>query len=96
MIAPFAPQPAIDLLGQAIKRVRSDLDRAKPIKERVRAFWAGVKAARDLDASHVVHNEFRQLAVDVGLISDLGRHPNETLEHLISWGVLERDPFGKT
>jgi hypothetical protein len=95
MTAPFALPPAIDLLGQAIQRVRPDLDRAKPIKERVRVFWAGVKAAHDLDAPHVVHKEFRQLAVDAGLFADLDRHADETVEHLISLGMLDRDPFGK-
>jgi hypothetical protein len=85
-------------LVHAIKRVRPDLDRAKPIKQRVRVFWAAAKAARNLDVSHVVHDELYQLAIDTGLFVDLSQRPpyaaDETLEHLIRWGLLEREPFG--
>jgi hypothetical protein len=91
-----APPSAVDLIARAIERVRPDLVRVKPIKERVRAFWAGVKAARDLGASDVVYEKFRQLAADTGLLADLGQHADETVAHLIRWGLLGRDPFGRT
>jgi hypothetical protein len=98
MTAPAAQPVAVQLLAQAIERIRSELDRAKPINERVRVFWANV-AARDLGTAEV-RERFWQLAIDVGLYADLGRHPphaaKETIEHLIRWGLLERNPFGKT
>ena len=42
---------AIDLLGQAIERVRPMLDRKPPLKARCRAFWAATKNARSFAAS---------------------------------------------
>ena len=88
-----------NLLAQAIECVRPKLDRATPIKERVRVFWAAIVAARDLGAADVVHDQFRQLAIDTALRADLGRCPpyaaDETIEHLIRWGLRDRDPFGR-
>jgi len=97
--APFAPPRAIDLLAQAIEYTRVELNPAKPINDRVRIFWAAVVAARDLGAADVVHDEFLLLANDVGLFADLAQHPpyaaQETIEHLIRWGLFARNPFGK-
>jgi hypothetical protein len=95
MSAPFAPPRAIDLLANAIEFTRCELDRAKPINDRVRIFWAAVVAARDLGATDVVRDEFLLLAVDVGLFADLGQHADQTIEHLIRWGLFGRNPFGK-
>jgi hypothetical protein len=95
MSAPFAPPVAIDLLAQAIEYTRQSLVRTKPINERVRIFWAAVVAARDFGASDVVRDEFLLLAADVGLFADLGPHADQTLEHLIRWGMFARNPFGK-
>jgi hypothetical protein len=92
MSAPFAP-PLADALAQVIEYMRPRLDRAKPINERVRIFWAAVVGARDLGATDVVHDEFRQLATDVGLDTDLGRHADEAVRHLIRWGLFGRNPF---
>ncbi len=90
--------PFVDLLAQAIERVRPKLERTAPIKERVRVFWAAIVSARNLGTGDVIHDRFRQLAVDTGLRADLSKHPpynaNETIEHLIRWGLLDRDPFG--
>jgi hypothetical protein len=86
----FRP-PTIDLLSQAIERIRPDLSRSIPVRQRARNFWAGVLCARDLGASDVVAEDFRQLAIDCGLLAELRR---ETVEHLIRWGMLARDPFG--
>jgi hypothetical protein len=99
MNAPLAPPRAVDLLAQAIEYARGDLDRAKPINERVRIFWAAVVAARDLGATDVVRDEFVLLAIDTGLFAELEKHPpyaaGETIEHLIRWGLFARNPFGK-
>jgi hypothetical protein len=99
MSAPFAPPRAIDLLANAIEYTRCELDRTKPINDRVRIFWAAVVAARNLGATDVVRDEFLLLAADVGLFADLAQHPpyaaEETIEHLIRWGLFARNPFGK-
>jgi hypothetical protein len=95
MNAPLAHSRAVDLLAQAIEYARGDLDRTKPINERVRIFWAAVVAARNLGASDVVRDEFVQLATEVGLSADLGQHAAETIGHLVRWGLFARNPFGK-
>jgi hypothetical protein len=95
MNAPFAPPIAIDLLAQAIEYTRGELDRRGAVNERVRIFWAAVVAGRHLGATDVVREEFLQLATDTGLITDLGLHAAETIEHLIRWGMFGRNPFGK-
>jgi hypothetical protein len=64
-------RPAIDLLTEAIERVRTQLMRADRLPQRVRIFCAGLKACRDLGASDVVIDEFRVLATDVGLLDQL-------------------------
>ncbi|SNB54310.1 hypothetical protein SAMN05414138_10219 [Rhodoplanes sp. JGI PP 4-B12] len=88
---------AVDHLAQAIDYVRPKLERTGPITERARTFWAAVRAARKLAATDVIHDEFRQLAIDTGLFADLGDHPpyaaGETIEHLIRWGLFARNPF---
>jgi len=86
---------AVDLLAQAIEHVRRHLDRSRPVRERVRMWWAGVAAAHDLAAYDVVEDEFLQIARDSGLIADLGRHGDEDLRHVLRWGLLERNPFGR-
>jgi hypothetical protein len=93
--APFAPPRAIDLLANAIEFTRCELDRAKPINDRVRIFWAAVVAARNLGATDVVRDEFNQLANDLGLFADLGKPAEKTIEHVIRWGLFARNPFGK-
>jgi hypothetical protein len=84
-----------DLLDQATERVRPRLDRNRPAGERLRALWSGVVAARKFGAADIVANEFMQLAIASGLRADLGRHADEDLEHVIRWGLLARDPFGR-
>jgi hypothetical protein len=98
-----APPIAIDLLDQAVQRIRKDLDSATTLRVRARVFWAGVLASRELGARDVVEVEFWRLAFDAGLIWDQAnpdkgrvlRHSYETVSHLIRWGLLERDPFGE-
>jgi hypothetical protein len=95
MSAHVSPPPAVDLLAQAVEHVRKRLDRSVPTAPRVCLFWAAVVAARELGASDVVIEEFTQLARDTGLTADLGRHGDEDVEHVIRWGLLNRDPFGR-
>jgi hypothetical protein len=97
MSAPFAPPRAIDLLANAIEFTRQSLDRTKPLSERARIFWAAVVAGRDLGASDVVWGEFVVLAIDTGLLAHLGQvqpyAARATVEHLVRWGMLSRNPF---
>jgi hypothetical protein len=79
--------------------VRGDLDRSIPLQQRARNFWAGVCCARNIGSVDVVTETFVRLANETGLISDLATSGGsfsgrETVEHLIRWGLLERDPFG--
>jgi hypothetical protein len=99
----FAPPIATDLLAEATARVREDINNATSLRDRARTFWAGVLASCDLGARDVVEVTFWRLAFDTGLIWDQAnpnksrvlRHSYETVSHLIRWGLLERDPFGK-
>jgi hypothetical protein len=85
----------LDLLSQAIMRVRPHLDRSVPVRDRIRIFWCGVVAARKLGASDVVTEEFTELARSSGLAADMARHGgDEGIAHVIRWGLLNRDPFG--
>ena len=38
-------------------------------------------------------DEFRQLAADTGFTNDI-QYGAATVEHLIRWGMFDRDPFG--
>jgi hypothetical protein len=85
----------LDMLGVAIAKVRPYLvERSKPVAYRLRVFWAGVKAARRLGAWDVVTTEFTALAIETGLLADLGRHGEEDIAHVISWALRDMDPFG--
>ena len=91
----------VDPLTQAIERVRRDLDRSIPIKQRAQYFWAGVVCSRHLATSDIVPGDFRRLADESGLTTDLvkfGRSFNghETVEHLIKWGLRNMNPFGES
>ena len=84
---------AIDLLGHAIERVRPMLDRKSPLKARCRAFWAAAKNSRNLAAGELLTASFFKLARDSGLLADLRPHGEETIRHLISWGLRGKNPF---
>lgn len=98
----FAPPLAVDLLGQAVARIRPDIEAATSLRDRARTFWAGVMASRQLGASDVVEHEFWTLAFGVGLIwnqidptrKGVLPYSFETVAHLIRWGMAARDPFG--
>jgi hypothetical protein len=97
-LTPIKAPPAVDLLTQAIEIVRPRLQRSKPLKERIEIFWSAIAAANNLAAVDVVRQEFLQLAADTGLSADLRRHADfahsdQTLEHVLRWGLLRRNPF---
>jgi hypothetical protein len=105
MNAPLATTPAVDLLAEAIELTREYLDREKQITKRVQLFWAAVAAGRYLGAADVVYNEFFHLAAETGLITELEEwgkarrlvhHGSRTIEHLIRWGMLRRNPFARS
>jgi hypothetical protein len=81
------------LLSEATNYVRPLLDRSSPLGERLQTLWAAVVAARNVGASDVVEREFLQLARDVGLFADLGRHAAADLRHVIRWAMLNQCPF---
>ena len=82
----------VDLLTQVIEFVRPQLERSKPLKARVEIYWSAIAAATDLAAVDVLRDEFLRLAKDSGLAADL-YHSDQTLEHLLRWGLLRRNPF---
>jgi hypothetical protein len=92
----FQP-PTIDLLADAIERVRPHVDRTLPIGHRIRALWAGAVAAHKLNlgAIDVIEAEFTKLARATGITADLGRHGDEDVAHIIRWAFLNRNPFGQ-
>ena len=93
MNALFISPEATDVLAKAVRYVRPHLEGATNVSERVQILWAAVIAARDLGASNVIEVEFMRLALDVGLGRGLGRHSDETLRHVIRWGIVDRNPF---
>lgn len=93
MSAPLAPPLAIDLLEQASIFLRPRLARRLPINERLKAFWAGCVAARDLAASDVIEAEFLALARATGIAEDLGRHAETDLRHVIRMALIGGNPF---
>jgi hypothetical protein len=90
----MSPRPPTDVLARAIEHVRPHLDPALPIGERIRNFWAGVVASRELAASEMIEAKFLPLAHEVGLAGELGRHAEEDLRHVIRWAMLDQNPFG--
>ena len=93
MSAPFTPPRAIDLLEQASAFLRPKLARPLPINERLKAFWAGCVAARDLGASDAIEAEFLALARETGIAADLGRHAETDLRHVIRMALIGYNPF---
>jgi hypothetical protein len=93
MTAPRLSTQAGDLLTRAANCVRPLLNPSNPVGERLRTFWAGVVAARDLGATDVVEEEFLRLARDSGLYADLGLHADADLRHVIRWAMLDQNPF---
>jgi hypothetical protein len=91
----LTPSPAVgaDLLSHAIRYVKPHLDRSLSVGERLRALWAAVVAARNLAASDVVEQEFLELAQQTGLATDLGRHADDDLRHVVRWAMLNLKPF---
>jgi hypothetical protein len=95
-IAQIRTRPARDLLSQAIELVRPHLDRSKPLEERIRIYWAAIAAANSLAAADVLRQDFLQLATDSGLAADLKQaNSDKTLECILRWGLLRRNPFGE-
>jgi hypothetical protein len=98
MNAPVTSPLAVDLLNQAIERVRPFLSRREPLKTRVCVLWAATKNARGFAAADVLASEFLQLARDTGLVADLddpvrGLSGHDTVWHVVSWACLGINPF---
>jgi hypothetical protein len=83
----------VDLLGTTIEALCAELERSRPIKERLRAFWAMARVARNFGAADVVREEFMGLARECGLIADLGRHGGEDAAHVFDWAMRGLNPF---
>jgi hypothetical protein len=95
---PQLAEPPVDLLTQAIELVRPQLERSRPLKERVEIYWSAVAAASSLAAADIVRDEFWRLATETGLAGDLRQradlyNSDKTLEHVLRWGLLRRNPF---
>ena len=90
---PDQENAAIDFLTLTSDYVRPQLDRSRPIGDRLKALWAAVVTARDYGASDVVQEEFLLLARHTGLFADLGRRADVDLRHIVRWGLLNQNPF---
>lgn len=93
MAASLTPRHAIGLLEQASAFLRPKLVRRLPIHERLKAFWAGCVAARDLGPSEAIEAEFLALARETGIAADLGRHAETDLRHVIRMALIGYNPF---
>jgi hypothetical protein len=89
----MSTQSTVDLLDATIEVLRPQLERKFSIKQRIRIFWATARAACDYGAGDTVQFEFMQLARATGLISDLGRHGEEDVRHVLSWAMRALNPF---
>jgi hypothetical protein len=87
------PPDRLDLLTEATEFVRPRLDHTTSINVRVKILWAAVNASRDLAGADIGRDHFLQLATETGLYADLGRHADQTVDHLVRWAVLSRNPF---
>jgi hypothetical protein len=85
----------IALLTQVIDRLRPLLARDIPVRERIVVIWAVIVESRDLAASDVVADDFRCIAAETRLITDLGRHGHEDFEHVLRAGMRGWNPFEK-
>ena len=87
-----------DLLSQAIDMLRPMLNRKRPVRQRVRVFWAAVKNGRSFAAADVLSTEFYQLALETKLVADLDDRRRRlsgeiTIRHVIDWGLRGLNPF---
>src|SRR5437660_1442993 len=89
MVAP----PTVNMLAEALGHLSHHLDRALPVGERARAFWAISRAVHDLGASDVVAHDLTNFARATGLTDDLGASGNADVAHLIRWALLDQNPF---
>ena len=87
-----SPLPPALLLAQELEHARRHLNRALPIAQRARVFWAAAVQARHLGSADVVRADLLDLARDIGLASDLPGGA-ETVDHLIRWGIAGLNPF---
>jgi hypothetical protein len=83
----------LPLLTKVINKLRPLLDRSVPVRERILIFWSVVAESRDLAALDRVESDFRDLAIEVGLVADLGRNGADDLEHVLQWGLHGFNPF---
>ena len=78
-------------LEAVIEHLRPRLDRALPIKARIRCWWAAAKAARSIAEPSAIETAFMALARDTSLI--IGRHGTEDAGHVLSWALRGWNPF---
>jgi len=89
----YESQGRVGLITEAIAFARPRLESPDAIGDRLRTLWAAVVAARDMAADEVVEGEFLRLALDTDLASDLGRHAEADLRHVIHCAMLGQNPF---
>jgi hypothetical protein len=82
-----------DLLTQVIDQLRPHLARNIPVSERIRTIWSVALESRKFGATDVIADEFLCIAVETGLIADLGRHGVEDVVHTVDWAMRGLDPF---
>ena len=63
-------------------------------KERLRLLWQAAKAAGGKADDVELHRQFLALATKSGLVASLGRHGRADVEHVVTWGLKGRDPWG--
>lgn len=85
----------VDELTGALLLLQPKLDRALPVSERAQNFWKVVVAVRDLASADILRQDLTEFADRCGLTRDLGRKGVEDVQHLISWGLLNRWPFAR-
>ena len=82
-----------DIVAQITAHLASELRRDIPVATRIKIFWARAEALRH-DAPHEqIKQQFMALAMQSGLITDLGHYGDEDVRHVLDWALLGRVPF---
>lgn len=66
---------------------------ARGAKVRLRLLWQAVKATRGKADDAELRRQFLDRATRSGLVAALGWHGKEDVDHVIRWGLLDRDPW---
>lgn len=86
------------LITSALERARPTIaDTARPLRDRLRSWWAIASATRNLAARDVWGNDLVRLAVETGLFAALHKRNRRSsaidLCHVLAWAWRNKNPW---